>query len=260
MAMNTKVQTPATSTGITGLTPTQVLIGTIAQTPRLPSDHWYQYGITVLGLTNTPDALAWDWFDFDQGSSGTDAPGFLVSKVAGGTVATYMGAASGARGGGTYSWTTSATGSSSVSGLILNPWVYPMDTAKWWMPIAFKLSTTPDAQTTALIGLQGYSGKTYMFGVVGGTSTTNFVIQHGATHAGTITATASVINATWNVAELWSMGDGKIYGRVNGGATVSATYGSVSTEYGGPEIFIANGTTAAAQTLHTDFIGCLSVR
>lgn len=195
---------------------------------------------------------AWFWRDFFE-----ETPTFYTSTnftyssamTNSGTITAANEAA------GAINVTSGVTGSSGAELLGQNGIGAALNSKAFYFQARAAVTTTVDAQATAFVGISDAS-NTIGFGVIGGLSTTQLVIQHSGNYTGTKVNLAA-LDTSYHVYEMWGSGDGNVTYRIDGGTTAALTAPTALTaiKYA---IYVTNGSTAAARTMKVDYlaIGC----
>jgi hypothetical protein len=122
-------------------------------------------------------------------------------------------------------------------------------TGKWHMETVFKISTTPGANTQIGVGWVDSSGADQLLvGVRGAQSTTKFRVFKGGTSTGTNSAVS--IDTSPHRFRMWGNGDGKVYFSVDYETPVELSGVTWADTVAAPFVAMANGATAAAQTIY----------
>lgn len=164
-------------------------------------------------------------------------------------------------GGGQPTLSTGATGGSARDcngsiGVVAN-----VSTGKAYVAFRFKIGTAVDA--AALLGAgfdNAADNKTIQVGFFGPLNAANFVLQYDGFNAGSSVDLGVAVDTNYHVAEVYVKGDGKCYGRIDGGAEFSATMASAPADYVKAYICCRNGATAANRTLIVDWYYSMFVR
>jgi hypothetical protein len=130
-----------------------------------------------------------------------------------------------------------------------------VSTSKGYMATRFRLNTTPDANSTLMVGLINAAGNaTIAPGFFGGLSSANFVVQHGGLITGSFINLGVAKDTAFHIFEVYFKGDGKLYARIDGGTEFNATLSSPPSDFMSALIEARNGGTAANQSLDVDWL------
>jgi len=152
--------------------------------------------------------------------------------------------------GGVIELKTGGVGSYRVSSL--TPIVSNISTDKWYVATRFKTSAVPDSRS--YVGLRNLATtKTVAVGLFEGIEATNFCIQYDGDQTGSALSLATAQDASYHVFEMYGKGDGKVYGRIDGGAEVNATMSAAPTD----SCFLTaqiNEGTSGAKSMFWDWV------
>lgn len=204
---------------------------------------------TLSGLSATD--LAYFWDDFTTEPTTNTTFGWLVGG--GGSASTTTQIA--ATGGGLLMLNTGASAASNAQWTQVDGIISNVSTAKWYAACRFRVTTTPDAQTTALVGLINQAAsKTIACGVVGSLDATHFVLQYDGNATGSVLSLVTAINTSFHVYEMWGTGSTTLNVAIDGGAPLSVTMAAAPADYASAIMTVRNGTTAASQQIQTDWV------
>lgn len=206
---------------------------------------YVQRAITSAGIQPSRAAVFWDDFEY-QINAAAMAKWVQSQSGTGGYVS----------GGGDDIgwWVTVSTGATAGSSTVPgggNPLITNSTTKRWYIAARFKVATAVDAQAVVAVGMDEGTNSV-MIGVVGGLSTTNFVVQHSGLRTGTAIS-LSAIDTSTHVFEMWSPGTAQICGRMDGGAVSCGTQTTAVALSPYQRIWVQNGTTAANRAMHVDW-------
>lgn len=229
--------------------PTEGTGGTDYVEPIGPRAYFAARAKTALSLSNADPLYAEFFDDFITQSSSSAVLGWTSGVAGSGTISTtdFSG------GGGVARLKSGSTGSSAqdINGLVGA--LANVSTKKGYFAARFACQTTVDSTTTIAAGvLNAANNKNISVGFWGALNSSNFVLQYD----GSPTAGGSVVDLTlakdtaFHIVELWFLGDGSAYARIDNGATFSHAMSSAPTDYVKFWITCRNGTTAADQ--HND--------
>jgi len=230
--------------------------------PAIESDTFREYfrrGLHRSRLTPGATGVGFLFEEFDE-VTGNAPSGWTFANGGSGAIDRQLAGLKG----GVVQYKTGATGSS-VAEIYTDPSIISrQDTDKWYMAWRKAIITTPDANTRAAMYVRNIAGnKMPGIGVFGGSSTANFVMQHSGNVAGSGSTYADMgvaIDTSMHVFELYSVGDGVIRGRIDGGAEVTSTPASPPTDANHLMLDIRNGATAANQAINIDWLLCVYPR
>jgi hypothetical protein len=96
--------------------------------------------------------------------------------------------------------------------------------------------------------------KSLLIGFLGNLSSANFIIQHSGFEAGTALSLGVAVDTGVHILEMWGNGSTTIYGRIDGGATVSAVQSAALVNAATVAGTCKNGTDAVNRSLDVDFV------
>lgn len=191
------------------------------------------------------------WEDFMVGQTATTPPpGWQASATGTGAYAAVVAST----GGGVSRLTSAATANSTETIFNSGGQLPQISTGRGCFAYRFRITTTPDAQTTAAVGaLNAAAAKTVAVGAFGASSTANFVIQYDAFLATTFLSTGVALNTNFHIVEIYFRADDKVRVIFDGRPELSASMAAEATDAYAMYMTARNGTTAAAQTLDIDW-------
>lgn len=265
LAGGQNIVTPSTGTA---MTITLVYDGTVWQeTSRRTavayanarSEYYKARAAKLLGINPVKDySWSFDPLMLSNTGLGLDPVGYTFGTTNGGTRSMFFAGGNG----GVVRNKTNATANAVSEHYTQTNIIGVANTSVWYVVVKGTITTTPDAQTTATWGLFPFTGLNCIgVGVWGNSSTVNFGFMHDgsiATAGGTFKSLGVAIDTAAHVFELYCLGDGVLRARIDEGAEVSE---AMTLTHQDLCIFrtVRNKTTAADQTILTNFVGHMCV-
>lgn len=214
---------------------------------------YFSIGQALTSLSATD--LAWLWEDFFTSSANLHTGWTQFSAGS----ATALAGQSGDRGG-IYTILSNATANSTIIPYSVRKCIANCLTDKWYVAGRLRIPTAVDAQTVCGVGLFNNAQNTTIMGGANGNNTTNFTLSYGGIYLGSsVLDLGLAIDTVAHVYEMWGLGDNKVYGRIDGGGTVSATIAG-PVDQSSVAAIARNGTTAANRQSDVDWILALTPR
>jgi hypothetical protein len=216
-----------------------------------------KYMLRGRSLAAFPGEAAILWDDFVQ-TAAVGSPPLWAVGGGGSASSNHQPAGSG---GGVLQMTTGATAGStsqwtSVAGIVSN-----ISTARWYFAARFKVVTTPDAVSTEILGLLNFAAnKTIGLGVVGALDSAHFIIQYDGNLTGSKLSLGVSVDTALHVFEMWGTGSAVVNASIDGGTPVQVTQAAAPADALQALLVVKNGTTAAAQTMQTDWVLAMGAR
>lgn len=194
----------------------------------------------------------WHWADFTRRGD------FTEIKANSGAVSAALGAAqltSGVTGSSTDALYLGTANDYSDIPLIAPALASDGATTAWGIVGRMKITTTPDAQTSAYFGVRNAAGTAYLrIGAIGSLSTTNFVVDTETALGDLDTAVA--LDTAWHTFRAYRYG-AKTYVEIDDVAVGNGAKVRCGAN-AGIKAFVGNGSTAAAQTIQIAWIGVMA--
>lgn len=214
-------------------------------------------GAGLMGLSPNDPSIAFMFDDFMQEPATNSLFGWLAGG--GGSASTTTQIAG--LGGGNVMLNTGASAASNAQWTEVSGQASSITASRWYHASRFRITTTPDNQTTGLIGLINQAAtKTIACGVVGTLDAAHFVLQYDGNAAGSFLSLGKNIDTSFHVFEAWGVGSTVVNASIDGGAVVQVTQAAAPADYLASIITIRNGTTAASQQLQADWALTMGVR
>ena len=215
-------------------------------------DIYYKRGVAACGLTPGTLGIGCLFEDFDHVAGATAIPaGWVASAVGtGGTNSQPAGTK-----GGVIQYYTGADAASLLTTITYAPIIANIATDRWYFAVRMKTTTTVDAQSIHMAGLLNIAGNaTVLIGFDGQLQAANYCIQYDGVVNGTGLSLATAPDTSAHTFEMYSQGDGKIRGKIDGGTEVNVTMASAPTDSVYPYTTVRNRTTAANQATNFDWL------
>jgi hypothetical protein len=177
--------------------------------------------------------------------AGSGAVGAPVTGLGGGLIRVDSGATAGS--------TAEVSSNSQLPG--------NLTTTPWFLAVRMRLAFTPNADSAAGVGWRNEAAnKTIQVGNLSALNPTNYIVQYDGNQGGSALDLGLALDLTFHIFEFWTLGDGTLRARADGGTTVTAAMVSAPADFGRILVRSRNNGSAAARPFDVDWVFSMTKR